>query len=478
MVWSNKRWAFGFAAGFFLVGKGAWAQDLPATLPAGWLETQSNERGQNCDQRAVRASESTLLVACGAAGVWEIAMGESGARFVKSHEFPGDAVGFLVEPDGSLWVKLQVLEARRFSPGAAGGVGTFPSDAPVATPLPPAAVVVPKPGAKKPDPEPEGPPVRSEGRVTRVAPGEVVISLGSDDNVDRGDRIELALERANADDAELGEEAVLAHETLAVGVVTNVSARSAKIRLGMNESVPLGAVATPTRAATTASLVSPPRVTGIWDAEFMLRPFAAVGELGGGFLLSAAISRRYGGHFQLRAVLDPWALGDAERSESVHAVNAAVIASYDSQYFEMGLGLGAQTVNESEFFLESGTGLSAAQLIRLGPQDGLNLTARTSVVLFHSEFAFGGMVAAAQIPITHGYWLLFAGGGGNVGYAYGELGLRVLLAGDGLAGSRFLNVSAGGAGVFRSAFCAAFEPCGQSVSYAGPMAGIGSEWRF
>jgi hypothetical protein len=371
-----------------------------------------------------------------------------------------------------------VVEARRFLPGPAEGAGSFPSEAPVATPLPSSAPMAAEPRPKKPEPEPEGPAARSEGRVTKISPGEVVISLGSDDNVDRGDRIELALERPGADGADLGDDAVLSHEALAVGVVTNVSERNAKVRLGMNESVPLGAVATPTRAPTTASLLSPPRVTGVWDVDVMLRPFAAVGELGGGFLLSGTISRRFDGHFQLRAMLDPWALGDAEHRESVSAVNAALIASYDSQYFEMGLGLGAQTVNEPNFFLEPGTGLSAAQLLRLGPQDGLSLAARTSVVLFHSEFAFGGMVVTAQVPIARGYWLLFGGGGGNVGYGYGELGLRVLVSGHGLAPSRFLTVSAGGAGVFRSEFCVAFEPCGSAISYGGPMAGIGSEWRF
>ena len=474
MVRSNKLLALGFAAGVGLVGSGVAAQEV--TAPAGFLEAQVNERGQKCDAKATRASGAGLLVACGAAGVWEIALSEAGPSFVRSHQFAGDAVGFLVDSDGSLWVKLQVLEARRFLPGQSNGTGSFPSDAPVAAPLPPAPPAQPPP--RKPQAEVAEPPVRSEGRVTKVAPGEVVISLGSDDNVDRGDRIELALVQADENEGDMGEEAVLSREALAVGVVTNVSERSAKVRLGMNERVSLGAVATPTRAGVTASLVSPPRVTGIWDVDVMLRPFAAVGEFGGGFLLSAALSRRFDGHFQLRAVLDPWAFGDAEDRESVNALNAAVIASYDSQYFEMGLGLGAQTVNEPDFFLEPGTGLSAAQLIRLGPQDGLNLTARTSVVLFHSEFAFGGMVATAQIPITRGYWLTFGGGGGNVGYGYGELGLRVLLKGDGLAGSRFLTVAAGGAGVFRSAFCFAFEPCGESISYGGPMAGIGSEWRF
>ena len=56
-----------------------------------------------------------------------------------------------------------------------------------------------------------------------------------------------------------------------------------------------------------------------------------------------------------------------------------------------------------------------------------------------------GMVAQTQIPVSRGYWLLLGGGGGNVGYGYGELGLRVLLKGNGRAGSAFLTTTAGGA---------------------------------
>jgi len=113
----------------------------------------------------------------------------------------------------------------------------------------------------------------------------------------------------------------------------------------------------------------------------------------------------------------------------------------------------------------------------LGAQDGLNISARTNIVLFHSEFQFGGMVASGQIPVTPGYWLLLNGGGGGIGYGYGELGLRVLLTGNGLAGSKFLTVTAGGAAVFRSGACDQFFNC-QTLVYGGPMAGIGGEWRF
>lgn len=87
------------------------------------------------------------------------------------------------------------------------------------------------------------------------------------------------------------------------------------------------------------------------------------------------------------------------------------------------------------------------------------------------------MAVTGQIPVRRGYWLLLSGGGGNVGYGFGELGLRVLMSGNGLAGSKFLTVTAGGAAVLRSQPCTLFS-CESSRSYGGPMAGVGGEWRF
>jgi hypothetical protein len=101
------------------------------------------------------------------------------------------------------------------------------------------------------------------------------------------------------------------------------------------------------------------------------------------------------------------------------------------------------------------------------------------VVLFHSELGFGGMVGVLQIPIARRAWLRIGGGGGQVGYGYGELAVRALLAGNGFAGSRYFTVSGGVGGVFRSGSCDAdFFECTGSTTYVGPMLGFGHEWRF
>jgi hypothetical protein len=452
----------------------ALAQDA---LPAEWLGGQVNERGQRCEHRGEQRNGTQLLLACGPAGVWEVSLSEA-PRFVRSFAFPGDVVGFFTEADGRLWVKLHVLEARPLTSGApsdskasSAGAVQFPDEGAAQ-----GAPAGPAEAAPKESSEPEKPVAPTEprvGRVIRSEPGQVVISLGSDDGVARGDRIELSLAGGGAE-----EEGALSRESLAIGVVTHVTEQSARVRLGIGEAVGVGALATPTKAFATASNTAPPRVGNIWSLETMLRPFAALDELGAGVLLSATLGRRFAREFHLQAVLDPLAFADVESSRSENAVNVALLASYDSQYFEIGLGLGAQTVNTTASDVPPGSGLSVAQLIRLGALDGLNITARSSVVLFHSQFAFGGMVGAMQIPVGRGYWLLLGGGGGDVGYGYGEFGLRALLRGNGHAGSRFLTVTAGGAAVFGDRVCDEFNICNNQIQYGGPMAGIGYEWRF
>jgi hypothetical protein len=447
-------------------------------VSADWLAATTNEGGQHCDRKAERAEASRLLLACGAAGVWDIALDATGPHFLRSRQFPGEAVGFFAESDGRVWVKLQVLEARPLDAASVPAAALFPlPETDAGEPAPPAsppAVAQPRP---KSPAQPSAVPIAKVGRVLRAEPGEATISLGTADLIARSDRIELSLGRSSGEAGEAGE-AGLSREIVAVGVVTHVTDHTARVLLGINESVPVGAYATPTAARVTASLAAPPRVSDGWSVEAMSRSFAAMDELGGGTLLSAGVSYRFP-HLHLQALLDPLGIADVKGSPAIGARSGALIASYDSQYFEMGLGLGAQTVNGTGFTFTPGSGFTLVQAIRLGALDGLNISARTNVVLFHSRFRFGAMTASGQIPVTRGYWLLLGGGGGDVGYGYGELGLRVLLQGNGNAGSKFLTVSVGGAGIFEDAECnSSFDFCGGSRTYAGPMAGLGGEWRF
>lgn len=475
MACSIKAWlSLTASVGCLLSVRTASAQ---SALPSNWLSAQVNESGQACALQAEQRQGDQLWLACGAAGVWQVSFDDQSPRLVRSYAFAGDAIGFIIDTDERLWVKLNVLEARPLWGAATRGAVTSKAMPPMATPSLAPIAPVQAPALAAPSPVVAGAP-RKLGHVERTESGAVVISLGTADGISRGDHIEFAAEVAAAEaGAEASEEAALSSDIIAIGVVTNVSAHSARVRLGLNESVPAGALAGVTASLTTASLSAPPRVSGRWELELMARPFAALDQLGGGILMSGSFGYRFS-QLHLQVVLDPLGLAAVENEGDVATINAAAIASYDSHYFEMGLGFGFQTVNETSFLTSPGSGLTAVQLIRLGARDGLSLTARTNIALFHSEFQFGGMVASGQIPLTRGYWLLLNGGGGNVGYGFGELGLRVLLAGNGFAGSKFLTVTAGGVGVFKSGTCDEFFSCSEEKSYGGPMAGLGGEWRF
>src|SRR4051812_31022473 len=145
------------------------------TLPASWLSTQLNETGQHCAPLAEQHQGDQLLLACGSAGVWEVSLASEKPRFVRSYTFSGDAVGFVSEPDGKLWVKLQVVEARPFPGDAAQNTGVFP----VLPPSAAASVPRPIPPVLTPAANPAPAVGRPLGHVERGTPGEVVISLGS-----------------------------------------------------------------------------------------------------------------------------------------------------------------------------------------------------------------------------------------------------------------------------------------------------------
>jgi hypothetical protein len=99
------------------------------------------------------------------------------------------------------------------------------------------------------------------------------------------------------------------------------------------------------------------------------------------------------------------------------------------------------------------------------------------VALFHSELEFSSVRLIGQVPVGRGAWLRIAGGGGSLGLGFGELALRVLLAGNGDSGSVFLTPSVGGIHVFQDENCLPSLCGNDDADYAGPMVGVGMEWR-
>ena len=77
MAFAKSVAALGAALVVLIVGKGAWAQAADTAVPPGWLEVQVNEREQKCDKRGERVDAGVVLLACGAAGAWEVSLTEA-----------------------------------------------------------------------------------------------------------------------------------------------------------------------------------------------------------------------------------------------------------------------------------------------------------------------------------------------------------------------------------------------------------------
>jgi hypothetical protein len=217
--------------------------------------------------------------------------------------------------------------------------------------------------------------------------------------------------------------------------------------------------------------------------------------------MDANYTYRFDAPVALDIKVSPFAFGIARDGDILTFAGNAFL-SYDTRLFQVGLGAGVSQVNEGRQFFVSASegepetttlGFSAAQFIRLGVPDGLNVEVANNFVLIDEEFEFGGIDIKATIPtstILDKTWLVFRGGGGVPGYIYGEVGMRVLAVGNGGPGSIFLMPTVGAVSLDKEDYepCEEFRSpeggieagfCSTSLTtYGGPMVGFGVDWRF
>ena len=475
---------------FIFHAPGAMAQDvLPSYSLSGSdlvITLQGAEPGRvalGCMGSKLLQHGQRLYVACGARGVVILSLKDAKLpALVSRRSVDGVAMGFFVQ-EGQVWVKIARLEARPLGAAVAGAAPVEPTPAPGSDPEEPGAVGHPRPGVapkKAPTRRPTGQKIATRavqrtGRVIKVGLGEVVISLGSRDGLRRDDHIELFVRHKVKMG---GGEAGSREEVLVVGEVTVVSDTRAKVRLGMNERVPKGSGARRSPRKLTESIVAPPRVGGVWEIKANLRPLIPLDTLGFGLIIDSSLGYRFKAPMVLRLVIAPLAFA-ATGDESPAAFSGHLMAGLDLRLFELGFGLGVSTVNEER---DVSAALTITQGVRLGALDGLHLEVHNTLLYFDGDFNYGGTVGAFQIPLASRWWLLFRGGGGIVGYAFGEGGLRIRLKGNGHHKSIFLSATIGWGMVSKRyegtvATGGSPYPTYDSATYNGPTAGLGIEWR-
>lgn len=404
----------------------------------------------------------TRLLACGTAGLWIVRVDGEDAVIVETRDL-GGRVGPFFQANGRLWVEVTSVRAQELN------VGDYavspPSAATASAPAQAAA-----PGVAAPAPRVEPTP---RGRILERTDELILIEL-SGPRIKPDTHVAFVSRLNDAQDEEL---------VYAVGRVVGSTVGRTRVAIGTNEAIPDDAQVYTSNAPLTAGIFAPPRAEGVWELGFLARPFVVLENLGAGVMLDAHAGYHFRAPFYVEAGVAPIAVGSA-RAGTTAAAAGFVSGAYDSRLFAVGLGLGAQTVNDPDFALDPGSGLLLLQRLRLGARDGAHLAFLSYVALFHSSFQFSSLRVEAQIPVGARTWLRLAGGGGSVGLGFGEVGLRALMSGNGGAGSFFLTTTIGWSNLFRlcndvplASPAPAANSC-ERIDYQGPMLGAGGEFRL
>jgi hypothetical protein len=252
-------------------------------------------------------------------------------------------------------------------------------------------------------------------------------------------------------------------------------------------------------------IVAPPRQGGLWELSFLTSAFVAFGSLGAGLLGSASVAYRFEAPLVLRAQITPFGVAGPSSTTrttfnappfgqtttgsggAVTVFATHLLFGLDTQYVEASLGFGGATVNENTAFRTGGgspaTGAaSIVEAARIGARDGLALYLESSTIAVNQKFDLGYFVSTFQIPVTPKVMLVLRGGGGNVGFGYGDLGVRVVVRGDGGKGTLALTGFAGGA-LIQLNLCSSnpdppFASACNSANLGGPSLGGGVEWKL
>lgn len=415
-----------------------------------------------CEYEAHAITEKHVVVACKGGTLLTLVRTPTGVQLVGRRQVNGSVREFF-EQEGSVWIRVQTETAESVIPGALLATGRAKSVPPVGAGL----------SAASAESVPEA---TLRGKVSRVNGRDVVVDVQGNHGLKEGDR--LALSRpVTGSDAFFIDEPIIAK-------VSRVLDHQVLLRVGMNEVVQVGFVAQPTDERETGSRRSPPRIQDVWDLRAVLRPVLNIGSVGGGIGGEFGLARRTE-HFRFGANLSPISFIGASGEGSVLVAGGYAFAAVDHAIYSAGVGIGADTINDTGSVSEAGSGLSIVQLLRIGAIDGLHVESRVEAVIFRSEVVFGYLQLGGQIAVADSTWLVVRGGGGNIGYGFGEVVVRNLLWGTGQPGSTFLELGLGGAGGFQHS-CPETPtvvtpldiPQCTDTEVGGPMFTAGLEWRL
>lgn len=357
--------------------------------------------------------------------------------------------------------------------------------------------------AKKPERDEIDRPIE----ILEVLSGEVRLDVGSRDGVKAGELFAVyrrGFVKTQAEGAFEGEQLVAVLEVFAVSEDRSMAS------LWKGDRVQVGDEVRRALPEHARSQVFPRHLTNIGEVSMVVRPLIAVGSTGGGGGLADVTAAYWWKHFFLDLRMQPLGFGWTEDGDIVSASFMGEIG-FDSRAFAVGLGAGVSAVNGDmdemmrsfvgEAKADGGAGVSQtnwdqrtraaftlSQQVRLGARDGLNVSVY-NLIMYNEDgddsgFIYAGTAGKVMIPLAARTFLFLEGGGGVMGYGFGDLGVFTWVRGNGDAGSIGICALAGGAGVWGARKKTTTLSTGETftdteiVSIAGPMVGIGMTYRF
>jgi hypothetical protein len=357
------------------------------------------------------------------------------------------------------------------------------------------------------------------GQVTEVRSEVAVLDVGSKDGVQVGDRFELRSQELKSQySLSSGKDEMLpSNKVTAVVAVASVAEGKALVKLGRGDRTTVGDVAVPTGRALTGDSWFPGYQRNLNRVRARIAPFLGIDTLSAGMVTSAMYDRTF--NFPMRIEAGFSNIGFVFGEDFAAPFHFNVVPSYDTDYFEVGLGAGY--VYSSD---ERRRGASFLQKVRLGTVDGLNVTVHNSFVyqrgqlrgwfsydseygaapklgeactpgsddeeVTNYEFNWEGIDATLSIPLTSRVTLITDWSFSNAGWFYGDIGIRTLVMGNGGHGTLIIPVTIGGVMIDD------FVPSGDetycnsdsntystyqnydSRSYGGPVVSIGIDYRW
>lgn len=326
-------------------------------------------------------------------------------------------------------------------------------------------------------PSPPAPAAPRRAKVTAVTDGRVLFDGGTEAGFVKGSRLKVISQRLELKpDLATGRQvSAPSGAVTAVLEVEDAQPGRAMAILGRGDTAEVGDLVEPTGAEVSERLLAPRRAPFRFRTGFEVRPFLGLQGQSKpvGVMLDAYLQ------WYLHPIPVVLSLSGAPLSVAFNSAEAhypgvlAFTAAYATDFFEIGLGVGALYGNpgpcEPLLGCEVNTGFTINQVLRLGALDGLNLEWHSSIFSRPNQFVFGVGRGVIAVPLNSRLSLFGAGGGGENGWAMGEFGVRTAVGGAGGSGTIILSASLGVSGIFDG-------PSRELV--LGPAVSFGAEWRL